>query len=82
MMYYRVSGRGGSRARLSGAILMGDIPHGFFMNWYGNQQGEGFEFHLLALGIAITLLIIGGGTWSLDSALVGAQSSGTIRSLS
>ena len=32
--------------------------------------GEGFEFHLLALGIAITLLIIGGGTWSLDSALV------------
>jgi putative oxidoreductase len=32
-------------------------PHGFFMNWYGNQRGEGFEYHLLALGIAITLLL-------------------------
>ena len=40
MMYYRVSGRGGSRARPSGAILMGDIPHGSFMNWYGNQKGR------------------------------------------
>jgi putative oxidoreductase len=48
-------------------------PHGFFMNWYGNQKGEGFEYHLLALGIAITLIIIGAGAWSLDSALVGPR---------
>jgi hypothetical protein len=44
-------------------------------------KGEGFEFHLLALSIAITLVIIGGGTWSLDSARVGAQIRGAIRSL-
>src|SRR5687768_764994 len=25
-----------------------DIANGFFMNWYGNQKGEGFEYHLLA----------------------------------
>ena len=43
-------------------------PYGFFINWNGNQKGEGFEFHLLALGIAITPMIIGAGTWSLDSA--------------
>ena len=39
------------------------------MNWFGNQKGEGFEFHLLALGISITLMIVGAGAWSLDGAL-------------
>jgi putative oxidoreductase len=48
-------------------------PNGFFMNWYGNQKGEGFEYHLLASGIAITLIIVGAGAWSLDSALVGPR---------
>ena len=48
------------------AILTVHWPHGFFMNWYGNQKGEGFEYHLLMLGIAITLMIVGAGTWSLD----------------
>src|SRR5262245_21601974 len=33
-------------------IAGGHTQHGFFMNWYGNQKGEGFEFHLLAIGIA------------------------------
>ena len=48
-------------------------PNGFFMNWYGNQKSEGFEYHLLASGIAITLIIVGAGAWSLDSALVGPR---------
>jgi putative oxidoreductase len=47
-------------------------PHGFFINWYGNQKGEGIEYHLLALGIAITLIIVGAGVWSLDGALASA----------
>jgi putative oxidoreductase len=53
-----------------GAIITVHWPHGFFMNWLGTQQGEGFEYHLLVLGIAITLMIVGGGTWSLDGALM------------
>ncbi len=44
--------------------------HGFFMNWSGTQRGEGFEYHLLALGIAIALMIGGAGAWSLDACLV------------
>jgi putative oxidoreductase len=48
-------------------------PHGFFINWYGNQKGEGIEYHLLALGIAITLIIVGAGAWSLDGVLAGAR---------
>lgn len=43
------------------------------MNWYGNQKGEGFEYHLLASGIAITLIIVGAGAWPLDGALVGPR---------
>jgi putative oxidoreductase len=48
------------------AIVTVHWPHGFFMNWFGDQQGEGFEYHLLALGIAIALIIMGGGAWSVD----------------
>jgi putative oxidoreductase len=42
------------------------LQHGFFMNWSGKQAGEGFEFHLLAIAIAIALMLRGGGRWSLD----------------
>ena len=55
------------------AIVTVHWPNGFFMNWYGNQKGEGFEYHLLASGIAITLIIVGAGAWSLDNALVGPR---------
>ena len=43
--------------------------NGFFMNWFGNQKGEGVEFHLLALGLVLALLVLGGGKWSVDGAL-------------
>ena len=52
------------------AIATVHWPNGFFMNWYGNQNGEGFEYHLLALGVAIAVIVVGGGVWSLDLALV------------
>ena len=51
------------------AIWMVHWPHGFFMNWSGKQGGEGFEYHLLAIGIGIVLMIVGGGKWSLDQAV-------------
>ncbi|MEK6405855.1 MAG: DoxX family protein [Acidobacteriota bacterium] len=51
------------------AIVTVHLPHGFFMNWEGKQKGEGFEYHLLALGVAIALMIVGGGLWSVDHAL-------------
>ena len=52
------------------AIATVHWPNGFFMNWHGNQKGEGFEYHLLALGVAIAVIVVGGGVWSLDLALV------------
>jgi len=48
------------------AIFMVHLPNGFFMNWFGKQQGEGFEYHLLVIAIAIALMIKGGGRWSID----------------
>jgi len=54
------------------AIFRVHRPHGFFMNWFGNQQGEGFEFHPLAVGLAVALIVGGAGLWSLD-ACVGSR---------
>lgn len=49
-----------------GAVTISHWPHGFFMNWFGQQQGEGYEYHLLVIGIAATLLVTGAGRWSVD----------------
>jgi putative oxidoreductase len=49
-----------------GAIAMMHAQHGFFMNWWGSKQGEGFEYHLLAIGLGIVALIAGGGKASVD----------------
>ena len=43
--------------------------NGFFMNWFGQQKGEGLEFFLLATGIAVALVLTGGGRWSADALL-------------
>jgi putative oxidoreductase len=56
----------GMIAVMTGAIIMVHSSHGFFMNWYGNQQGEGFEYHLLVIGLALVLMVRGGGAFSLD----------------
>jgi putative oxidoreductase len=39
------------------------------MNWFGKRAGEGFEYHLLAIGIALALLLGGGGRASIDRAI-------------
>ena len=40
------------------------------MNWFGQQQGEGFEYHLLVIGMSAALVLTGGGAWSLDRVIV------------
>ncbi len=45
------------------------LANGFFMNWTGKQAGEGVEFHLLAMGMVLALLVLGGGKASVDRAL-------------
>lgn len=50
-----------------GIIFTTQIEHGFFMNWFGNQAGEGFEYSLLIIGLALSTIINGSGKWSIDS---------------
>ncbi len=51
------------------AVCMIHRHFGFFANWYGTQKGEGYEFHILAVGIALVIMIKGSGPLSLDRAL-------------
>ena len=46
-----------------------NVPNGLFMNWTGQQKGEGFEFHILVVGIALALMLRGAGALSVDLAI-------------
>ena len=48
------------------AIFGNHLKSGFFMNWEGLKTGEGFEYHLLVVGCALTLLFTGAGKYSID----------------
>ena len=43
------------------------VDNGFFMNWFGTQKGEGMEYFILVLGLAISVLIGGSGKFSVDN---------------
>ena len=60
---------GGVVAIMLGAIGLVHAPNGFFMNWQGHQKGEGFEYHLLVVGMALVLVVFGGGRYSLDAVI-------------
>lgn len=48
------------------AVFLVHLPNGFFMNWMGNQKGEGYEYHLLAMSIALMVLLAGPGRLALS----------------
>lgn len=50
-----------------GMIFKAHIQVGFFMNWAGTLKGEGYEYHLLVIGILLVLTIYGSGKYSLDN---------------
>jgi putative oxidoreductase len=55
------------------AIFLVHLPNGFFMNWYGTKHGEGFEFHILAVAIALFAMVHGAGALSVDRAITVAE---------
>jgi putative oxidoreductase len=60
-------------AVMLGAMAIVHWPNGFFMNWGGAPRGEGYELHLLAIGMALALVVSGGGRASLDRWLLSAK---------
>jgi len=51
-----------------GMIVFIHGPNGFFMNWFGKLPAgmEGFEYHLLVLGLCMAIFMEGGGKLSVD----------------
>ena len=68
-----ILGLGGRVAAFGIAGLMAvaastHAANGFFMNWFGSLPAgaEGFEYHLIAIGLASVVVIKGSGAWSVD----------------
>jgi len=53
-----------------GAIATTNYSNGFFMNWFGNQKGEGFEYHLLVIGLCTAMIFTGSGRFSVDQLIL------------
>ena len=53
------------------AALRVHLPNGFFMNWSGQQKGEGYEYHILAAALALVIIAHGSGPWSVDWLIAG-----------
>jgi putative oxidoreductase len=51
------------------AIVVVHGRFGFFMNWGGQQRGEGIEFHLITIALLLTILVRGSGLLSVDQAI-------------
>lgn len=74
----------GSRLAAVGLIgvMLGAIPlhveHGFFMNWFAQAPAgaEGFEYHLLVIALALTVVIDGSGALSVDRKIMRRVQSG------
>jgi putative oxidoreductase len=62
------------------AIATLNYRFGFFANWSGKQKGEGFEFHILAIAMALAVIVGGGGALSIDGLLFRATGQGVGRS--
>jgi putative oxidoreductase len=54
---------------MAGAVAVAHWKVGFFMNWGGQQAGEGFEFHILAIAMSLAILVRGSGAASVDGLL-------------
>jgi putative oxidoreductase len=59
----------GVAAVMVGAVATTHLSNGLFMNWAGSQKGEGFEFHILAIALALVVMLRGSGAASVDRAL-------------
>ena len=48
------------------AVILIHRHFGLFANWFGNQKGEGYEYHILAIVICLAIMIRGSGALSID----------------
>jgi putative oxidoreductase len=53
----------------TGALIV-HLPNGWTMNWFGEKNGEGIEYHVLLLTLLLAIIIKGSGALSIDLWLV------------
>lgn len=53
-----------------GMIFTTHLKNGFFMNWFGTLKGEGYEYFILWIGMALALFILGGGKYAIDKKFI------------
>jgi putative oxidoreductase len=58
---------------MAGAFFAEHLRHGFFMNWFGANKGEGYEFDILIWAISLILVINGSGKFSVDRWILSRQ---------
>jgi putative oxidoreductase len=53
------------------AVFLRHLPYGYLMNWHGGLPfgTEGYEYHTLAVGMALAVLLEGAGSFSVDRVL-------------
>lgn len=62
-------GAAGVLAVMGVAVYLIHGRQGFFMNWYAQPRGKGYEFHILAIAMGLAVLVRGSGAFSIDRAL-------------
>lgn len=63
----------GTAIHMAVAAYLVARPFGFFMNWANTQAGEGYEFHLLAIALALVITANGSGPLSIDRVITGGS---------
>lgn len=56
---------GGLFIIFTGALIV-HLPDGWTMNWFGEKDGEGIEYHVMLLSLLLVVIVKGSGAMSID----------------
>jgi putative oxidoreductase len=56
---------GGLFIIFTGALIV-HLPDGWAMNWFGEKNGEGIEYHVMLLSLLLIAIVRGCGAMSID----------------
>lgn len=56
---------GGLFIIFTGALVV-HLPNGWTMNWFGEKNGEGIEYHVILLSLLLAVITKGSGAMSID----------------
>jgi putative oxidoreductase len=51
---------------MAGAVATVHFRYGLFLDWFGDRKGHGYEYHLLAIALALVVIVKGAGAFSVD----------------